>query len=370
MAGGGPVSGRGGAVRAARQLEELLLQQLWKSMRRTVRGGMLGSATGSSVYGGMLDDAMAQALSEGGGLGFAGMLARQLGGDRGSPLPPSPSSGAVLGPVRHMRSPFTERAAVSPRGALGKVLEAAARLAEGDPLRWARPGRLGPQDLSSDFSTKSAAGVARFNVRDAGGYAGENKCNLFVFEALRRAGFLVPLVPRGRGWGYPSTNALVEDATDGRMRRGWADVVHGEDAGALDGRLRAGRPLLLVASGTEGRSGHAALLERVHRVDLGSEGHPVRIEFDGWEARSGDGARRLVRRVWVARGGGRPVRGARHGLGRIAVLAVRRAVGGRPEVPLGAEAPPSRLDRKRPVEKKSSRRLKNDPGSSDSSTGG
>ncbi len=337
-----PSGGRGEVARAARQFETLLLRQLWKSMRRTLGSGSLGGAAGSSVYGGMLDDAMAQALSEGGGLGFAEMLARRLGGQReGAALP---DEARIDGPVHRTVASVSGPSRRESNGPLGTVLRAAEELAGVDPGRWAKAGRLGPEDLASDFATKAVGGVARFNVRDAGGYVGANKCNLFVFEALRRGGFLVPLVPRGRGWGYPTTNALVEDAADGTMRRGWAEVVRGEGAERLEARLRSGRPLLLVGSGTDGRNGHAALLERVHRVDLGPDGRLVRIEFDGWEARSADGARRLVHRTWIARGGGGWVRGARGGLGRIEVLAMRRSAKGRSEVPLRPRAPASRLD--------------------------
>ena len=345
-AGGKPPSG--GADYAARQLEAMLLRQLWKSMRQTVRGGLLGEGPGASIYAGMMDDAMAEALAEAGGLGFAKVLRAELGGEAEAPSRSGSSLEAAAGSSGAVRR--TEAKPQPPsrpaKGLVAAVAKAAEGLSAGDPMRWSRDGRLGPADLGSDFQSGAPERPARFNVRDAGGYAGENKCNLFVFEAARRAGLRVPLVPRARGWGYPTTNALVADAADGRLQRGWGQVVRGADAETLDAELRAGHgALLLVGSGSEGRSGHAALLERVRRVDLDDSGRPVRIEFDGWEARSSDGARRLVRRVWVARGGGRKPPGARGGLQRIEIIRLLPASSReRPEVPLRGQAPPSRLD--------------------------
>ena len=38
------------AAKAAEQFEGLLIQQLWKTMRQTVQGGLLGDAPGSGTY--------------------------------------------------------------------------------------------------------------------------------------------------------------------------------------------------------------------------------------------------------------------------------------------------------------------------------
>jgi hypothetical protein len=180
-------------------------------------------------------------------------------------------------------------------------------------------------------------------VRDARGYQGYYKCNLFALELARRAGFSVPVIGRARGWGFPAPNRLARDAADGRLEGGWASVATGEDAAALDRDVRRGaRAFALVGEATGERAGHMAVIERVHEVRYGDDGRVDRIVFSGWEARE-RGAQHLTRRTWnrVGHPGGTQ---ARNGFERIEILQLRQAAGA-PEVRLSTRAGVSELDR-------------------------
>lgn len=327
---------------AAQQFEAVLVRQLLKVLRRTApSGGLLGdSGPGGGVYLQMFDDALADQLTKAGGLGLSPMVARALGGE---------APAAVRGTTHRVSmAPEAPSSSEPIHGIVRRLREVAARLTYGDRAgRWGREGALGPEDLSSAISTQEPGGVARFNVRDANGYRGYYKCNLFAFEVARRAGLAVPVVGRPRGWGYPGPNRVASDATDGLLEKGWASVVTGEDARSLDRDLRRGtRALMLVGSARDGRAGHMALLERVHRIDYGSDGTVRRIVFDGWEARE-RGAGHLARRTWNAWGnpGGHM---ARNGFEAIEIVELRRAApGSQAEVPLSTRAGPSRLDARR-----------------------
>jgi hypothetical protein len=190
--------------------------------------------------------------------------------------------------------------------------------------QWAKDAALTSQELSSNLATEAPGGVARFNVRDANGYEGYNKCNLFAFELARRAGYAVPVVARLHGWGFPNSNTVTADAADDRSLRGdWGRVVTGASAADLDRAIVGeGRGFMLSGSASEGRSGHMAIIERVHAVEYGNDGELRSVDFDGWEARP-DGADHLVRRRWNRYGQGSD-RGARNGLQDIEIIELRR----------------------------------------------
>lgn len=61
----------------AKQFEGLLYNELLKSMRRTVPDGNAG--LGRQMFTSMLDDAIAESAAKRGGLGIAGLVAKQLG---------------------------------------------------------------------------------------------------------------------------------------------------------------------------------------------------------------------------------------------------------------------------------------------------
>ncbi|MEO0325569.1 MAG: hypothetical protein AAF447_21610, partial [Myxococcota bacterium] len=266
-----PAEGTGQAEQAAKQFEGLLLQQLWQTLRKTVSSRAFGGAgAGGGTYFHFVDEAMSQGLVEAGGLGLQDQLTRALGGGGAEEV------GGELGSLAtELRGLAAYRAAAGPRhaplelgpttgvrvaGATGRLQQAARALLPGAEAasRWARQGRLTGAELASDFTTPLDDGAhAAFNVRDAAGYAGEYKCNLFAFELARRAGFQVPLTGRRHGWGFPEPNGVTADAADGRVRRDWARVVTGEPAEALDAATRDGsRAFMLTGAGSGTRSGH------------------------------------------------------------------------------------------------------------------
>lgn len=62
---------------ASRQFEAVLLRQMLSSLGRAT-GGTSGQAGGSTIYGSMVVDAVAEAVSRAGGLGLGSMLTKVL----------------------------------------------------------------------------------------------------------------------------------------------------------------------------------------------------------------------------------------------------------------------------------------------------
>ncbi len=351
------VNGPDGAVKAARRFEAVLLQQMIQVLRKTTDAGGEEASGASQQYLSMFDETLAERLADGGGIGLARVIAPALGADPsqlgGAPMI-TPGRGGGLSPLvteplaarfAAMRQPSASAATYT--GASGALSVAAAQMSAGDAAQhWSRAGALTPQDLASTFSTPTAdGGVAAFNVRDANGFEGFYKCNLFALEAARRAGYAVPVQARAQGWGYPNPDGVVRDAGDGRLREDWARVVTGEgEAPLVASGVRGDRAFVLAGSGSDGHAGHMAVVERIHTVDYDAEGHVQRIVFDGWEARA-TGAQHLEGRVWSR--AGHPTPGARNGLGQIEVLELARpAAGEGPETPTSGRAPRSALDRR------------------------
>jgi len=329
------------AAKAAEQFEGLLIQQLWKTMRQTVQGGLLGDAPGSDTYLAMVDEAVAGQIARDGGIGLRSTLMQAFGAEEGGQATTELNEFHVAG-HRLAPEPATGEGL---EGAAGRLQDVARQMLAPDSAQhWAREGVLTPEDMTSEFSTEVPGGVARFNVRDAAGYNGYYKCNLFALEMARQAGFSVPLVPRTRGFSYPSPDSLAADAADGSLRGDWGRVATGESAESLDAALQSGRrAFMLTGSGHDGHAGHMGVVERIHSVDYGDDGEVERVVFDGWEARR-DGARHLTRRTWNVHGnpGGE---NARSGLGHIEIIELRApAPGEAAEVPLSLRAGPSSRD--------------------------
>jgi len=331
------------AAQAAEQFEGILIQQLWKTMRQTVQGGLLGDSPGSGTYLGMIDEAVAGQIARDGGIGLRDTLMSAFGAQAGA-APQGTTELESFHVDGHRPAPEPATGARL-EGAAGR-LQAVARemLRPESAQRWSREGSLTPEDMTSDFSAEVPGGVARFNVRDAAGYHGYYKCNLFALEMARQAGFSVPLVPRSHGFSYPSPDSLASDAADGSLRAHWGRVATGESAESLDVAVQSGdRAFLLTASGRDGHAGHMGVVERIHSVDYGEDGEVRRVVFDGWEARQ-NGARHLTRRTWNVHGnpGGE---NARAGLGRIEIIELAAPREGEaPEVPLSLRAGPSTRD--------------------------
>ncbi|MEC7522272.1 MAG: rod-binding protein [Myxococcota bacterium] len=339
---------------AAGQFEGLLIQQLVSVMRSTVggEGGMFGNGAGSQMYSHLFDQSFADSLTAAGGMGMRQTIERSMMGpaayrammdqrmaeqENGTALRPlTPFAPRSVGEILEARPPTG-----SALGGMTGRLQAAARQmlgADGVASQWGRAGRLTEADLASDFSTEGPDGLATFNVRDAAGFEGAYKCNLFAFELARRAGFEVPLIGRTRGWGYMGPDGVTADADAGRLRGDWGEVVTGETAESLDSAaVRGDRAFLLTGSSVGDRSGHMGIVERVHEVDYDDQGRITRVVFDGWEGRS-RGAMHLTRRTWNRYGnpGGEDARG---GFDSIHIIALRRPRdGARPERPIHENA--------------------------------
>jgi flagellar protein FlgJ len=352
-------SGPGGpdeAAKAARQFESVLLQQMIQVLRKTAQAGGPERTGASQQYFAMFDQAIAEQLSEGGGIGLARVIGPSLGADpaqlggvplvtpgRGAGLSPVETDDPLAGRLAAMRS--VGAATAPPPGAAGALARAAAGMSAGESARhWARDGVLTHADLASPFQTPTADGrTAAFNVEDANGFEGFYKCNLFALEAARRAGYAVPVQARAHGWGYPNPDGVIRDASDGRMQQDWSRIVTQEGGAPLVAAGERGqRAFVLAGSGSAGHAGHMAVVERIHDVDYDAEGHVERIVFDGWEARA-RGAQRIEGRVWTRVG--HAEKGARNGLSQIEVLELRRPTAGEgPETPTSRHARASLKD--------------------------
>jgi len=342
---------------AAEQFEGMLIQQLWKTLRQTVsKGGALGgSGPGSEIYLQMIDQAMAGQIARDGGVGLRATLLEAMGvppeagrigeegielgsaaGDRGAS---QAAQGVELAEAGRSRPPLGPIVGDERPGATGRLQAAARELVTPENAgRWGRHGELRVEELSSPYASEVAGGVARFNVRDAAGFQGYYKCNLFAFELARRAGFQVPLMARTRGWGYPHPDSVAADAADGDLRRDWGRVATGTGVEAINSRIDSGQGAYLITGSGHGENvGHMGIIERIHRIDYAENGEVARVVFDGWEARS-DGARHLVQRTWNVYGnpGGNL---ARNGLSRIELIELQRpAAGQAQELPLSNRA--------------------------------
>lgn len=71
---------------AAQQFEAIFTEQIFKNMRQAQMSEGLGESDSEQLYRGMLDQQMAQKISQGRGMGLADMLVRQLGQQHGGDL--------------------------------------------------------------------------------------------------------------------------------------------------------------------------------------------------------------------------------------------------------------------------------------------
>jgi Rod binding domain-containing protein len=324
-------------LEAARQFEGILMRQLLSVMRNTAKsGGMMNSSGASAQYMTMFDEAVADKMAEGGGIGLADSFVTALGGQPEAKLQAMPGrvNTGMPKPQGGVERELQRSAATLPslHGATARLAQAAYAISapEGGK-QWSRDGTLTERDLASDIETPTAGGIARFAVRDAQGYRDAYKCNLFAFEAARRGGFEVPVVARAHGYGFPTSNTVTQDAADGTLRGDWAEVVPTAQIGELKDKVARGEvALMLTGSGSDGRHGHMAVVEKIHEIELDADGAVKRIEFDGYEARV-DGAQHLTRRSWNIKGNGADSKLARNGFGTIELLALRPAE--RPQAP-------------------------------------
>lgn len=344
--GASPDAARDAEVRdAARQLEGVFLQQLMSVMRESAGEGAMFSGTGASTWGSMFDEAIGEAMADAGGIGLADVISGAMGGTRSTAALPSNFPLPVrtpYGPVLDARPP----SGVDLDGATGDLQDAAREMLGPDGVapQWGRDGALTDDDLASDFHTGAPGESACFSVRDARGFEGYYKCNLFALELSRRAGFEVPVVGRHHGWGYPGPTMLTNDAADGSMRGDWASVASSATAEELDSAIVSGRSaFILTGSEHDGHRGHMGVVERVRDIERNESGDIVAVTFDGWEGRS-SGATRVEGRRWAV-SGTRAGEGGRGGLGAIEILELHRPDAGETlERRLHEGAPASVLD--------------------------
>lgn len=341
--------------KVSKQFESVLVNQLLSVMWKTTTQSMGGDKAGQ--YQQMFQSAFADHIVSGGGIGLSRMIEGGLRG-RGEDaanvqLPRELSAGLTAGELGAVAHPNVGRSLsidatrpVEPGvGVMASVQNVAAQMLDGGGSdRWARNGTLTEADLPSDFTTAAPGGEARFNVRDANGYQGYYKCNLFALEVARRSGLQVPVVAREAGWGFPSSNRITQDASDGSLQAGWAKVATGASPAAMQEALRAGEvAFLLVGSGAGDRHGHMAVVERPRAIEYDDAGQVQRIVFDGWEAQPG-GARHLQERAWN-RAGHAGQSSDRNGLTDIEIIQLNRPTPDTgTEQPLTGTAKPSRLD--------------------------
>lgn len=105
--------------KAAQQFEAFFTQQMLKGMRATLPGDPLTSSNEGKMYQGMLDQQLAQNLSQGRGFGLADMLVRQLGGAK----PPVQGTAAGFEAMARRIAPHApaESGTPAPRGALARA---------------------------------------------------------------------------------------------------------------------------------------------------------------------------------------------------------------------------------------------------------
>jgi Rod binding domain-containing protein len=349
--GGHPHNGPAAAdqrqiAQAATQFEGILIRQLLSVLRKTApEGGLLGGdGSSGQMYLQMFDEALADNLAEAGGLGMRATLEQAFGGE--SPAGQTVHSTSGSRGNLSIGLPVEASGGEQLRGATGLLQQAAGTMIAPEVSQhWSRSGTLGPEDLASRIATPSGEGVAHFNVRDALGFQGYYKCNLFAFELARRAGYSVPVVGRERGWGFPGADTVARDAAaDQRVRGGWARVATGESAASLDASIARGdRAFMLSASSPGERPGHMAVIERIRSIQYGEDGRVRRIVFDGWEAKP-SGARHLTRRTWnvIGNEGGSQ---AHNGFDLIEILELHRPRPGTAvETPISRSVGPSQRD--------------------------
>jgi Rod binding domain-containing protein len=325
------------AATVARQFEGILLQQLIRVLRETAPT-MGGSDQDSYVE--MFDGQLADYLAESGGIGLASEIQGALSGDATAHTTHRSTDGRSAALQTTPLATDSATTGIVLGGRTLQLQQAADQLLRAGSQQWSKTGALNTGDLQSSFATYDANGnKADFVVRKALGYQGYNKCNLFALELARRAGFSVPVVDRGEGWGFPSSNGVTKDAaTDGKLRKGWAKVVENESAEILDSAIVHGqRAFILAGSGRDNAQGHMAVVERIRSIEYAQDRSIRRIVFDGWEARPIAGAEHLVQRTWNV-GDNSSGHLVRSGFDRIQILELQPATQGTSaEVPISGD---------------------------------
>jgi len=318
---------------AAKAFEAMLFKQLMSTMSKSIqKSGLFQGGFEADLYSDMYGSAVAEQAAEQ-GIGLSAMIKEALGvEDRtSSGVKSTPGFLATrgLGAYRAQTSGPTEPPVNRSLAAMADQW-----LAGEASSRWSPSGELTRADLASDYVTEEAGGLAAFNVKDASGYKGYPKCNLFAFEMVRRSGHMTPIRARGRGWGYPGADATAKLAERGDTRE-WANVRTSMSATEMNAVAASGAPLLLASSAEGSAVGHMAVADRVHSIRRDQSGNIMTIEYSGWDV--GKRGASYGRKVWRLEGVSGEGRG---NLNRIQVLEPRAiATGSNPYVPLGGGRP-------------------------------
>ncbi|HWM88612.1 MAG TPA: peptidoglycan DD-metalloendopeptidase family protein [Kofleriaceae bacterium] len=107
------------AAKAGRMLEAYFLRRIMAEVRTTGEGGLLAPGFGGQVFREMLDEALADRMAEGGGVGLADMVQRQLGGEPGG-------APALPGSARAVRNAYAATSASASWRPIGAPIESAA----------------------------------------------------------------------------------------------------------------------------------------------------------------------------------------------------------------------------------------------------
>lgn len=277
---------------AAQAFEAVLVRQMFKTMSSSIgKSGLFGRGFEQQLYQDMFSSAIADAASSS-GLGMADMLEKAMDPDGAG----RDSSRPVIDMLRGLE---TYRGSGNASGLTPSNTHLAAvfngLVTNGSEQRWSPEGELSNRDLAADLVTEVDAGTAVFNVKDANGYQGHPKCNLFAFEMLRRAGFKVPIRARQRGWGYPGADSVTRMVGKGKVE-GWARVSTGVKGEELDKKALAGQPYLLTSSAPGSKAGHMAVADQIHSIQRNESGEITKIEYSGWDA--GNKGSQYGRKTW------------------------------------------------------------------------
>jgi Rod binding domain-containing protein len=109
----GKVDGKGAIdpekLRLAREFEQIFIRKMLSSLEKTgQKDGAAGATGGGSAYGGMVVSALAEAVSKGGGVGLAEVIARAASQPAGTAGPKVPSTDELQTAVANAtRGPHT-----------------------------------------------------------------------------------------------------------------------------------------------------------------------------------------------------------------------------------------------------------------------
>lgn len=106
----GRIDGKGAIdpekLRLAKEFEQIFIRKMLSSLEKAGQKDGASGASGGNAYGGMVVSALAEAVSKGGGVGLAEVIARAASQPAGTPAPKGPSTDELQAAVANAtRSP-------------------------------------------------------------------------------------------------------------------------------------------------------------------------------------------------------------------------------------------------------------------------